>query len=167
MRSSITLGKWFVIISLVLLAITASACGTSPAPEPTRTIALTPMPTQPPPPTSTRVPTPRPTRTIDEVTKTAPTSQYLDGKHMSKGLQCQACHPTMPPKGLPAMSVCLNCHNGSMTALAEKTNRVEPNPHVSHVEVESCADCHTGHGPFVYGCGKEGCHTEYSNTRFR
>lgn len=106
-------------------------------------------------------------RTVEEVTKSAPTSQFLDGKHVAKGLQCTSCHTTMPPKGAPAMTVCLNCHLGSMTALAEKTNKVDPNPHKFHEEVESCADCHTGHGPFVYGCGKAGCHIEYSNNRFK
>ena len=106
-------------------------------------------------------------RTVDDVTKSIATSQFMDGKHQAKGITCDACHTAMPPKGAPEMSVCLKCHFGSMTALAEKTNKVDPNPHKFHEDVSSCADCHTGHGPFVYGCGKAGCHTEYSNTRFK
>jgi uncharacterized protein with PIN domain len=99
--------------------------------------------------------------------KTVATSQFMDGKHQAKNVPCDACHTAMPPKGAPEMAVCLKCHLGTMTALAEKTNKVDPNPHKFHEDVASCADCHTGHGPFVYGCGKAGCHTEYSNNRFK
>ena len=106
-------------------------------------------------------------RTVDDIMKTVATSQFMDGKHQAKNVPCDACHAAMPPKGAPEMAVCLKCHLGSMTALAEKTEKITPNPHKFHEDVSSCAECHTGHGPFVYGCGKDGCHTDYSNTRFK
>lgn len=106
-------------------------------------------------------------KTVEEVTKSAPTSPFMDGKHVAKGLQCAACHTTMPPKGAPETKVCLSCHKGSYTAMAEVTAKVNPNPHTSHEGEIPCTACHKSHEPFVYGCGKAGCHTEYSSNRFK
>ncbi|MBI5650328.1 MAG: cytochrome c3 family protein [Chloroflexi bacterium] len=99
--------------------------------------------------------------------KTAPTSQFMDGKHLAKNVQCPACHAALPPTAAPETKTCLSCHKGSYTAMAEVTAKVNPNPHTSHEGEIPCVDCHKGHQPFVYGCGKAGCHTEYSNTRFK
>ncbi|MBI5300805.1 MAG: cytochrome c3 family protein [Chloroflexi bacterium] len=99
--------------------------------------------------------------------KTAPVSQFMDGKHVTKGLQCTACHTAMPPKGAPETKTCLSCHKNTYTAMAEVTAKVSPNPHSSHEGEIPCVDCHKGHEPFVYGCGKAGCHSEYSSNRFK
>lgn len=168
----------FFVVILLLVVLSASACQPQPVATPlpplptvlataTSAVKATVPPTAAPKAAVTAAPKPKVVRTVDDITKTIATSQFLDGKHQAKGLACDACHTAMPPKGAPEMSVCLKCHLGTMTALAEKTDKVQPNPHKSHMEVESCAECHTGHGAFVYGCGQAGCHTEYSNNRFK
>ena len=161
------------VVILMCVALALAACNTEPKSTP-----LPPLPTVLA--TATRPPTAVPTaapksesvkttgaKTVDEVMKSAPTSQFMDGKHLAKGLQCQACHTPFPPKGAPEVKVCLSCHKGSYTAMAEVTAKVNPNPHTSHEGEIPCTDCHKGHEPFVYGCGRAGCHTDYSSTRFK
>jgi hypothetical protein len=139
---------------ICLLLVTVAACS-SPTPTPTPRPTATPFPTA----TPTRV------KTVDEVTAALPTSKFLDAKHAAKGVQCVACHGTMPPKGAPEMSVCLGCHGGSYTALGDLTVKVNPNPHRSHNGELACTKCHHGHAPFEYYCGT--CHDEFRNTRFQ
>ncbi|MBI5650324.1 MAG: cytochrome c3 family protein [Chloroflexi bacterium] len=93
-------------------------------------------------------------------------SRYLDNQHMSKGLECNACHSTLSPANSPTTATCLTCHKGSYAAVAELTARVSPNPHKSHEGEIPCAECHRGHQSFVYKCGGV-CHTEYSNSRYQ
>jgi fumarate reductase flavoprotein subunit len=89
----------------------------------------------------------------------------MDNKHIAKGMQCETCHTPFPPTSDPDMAVCLKCHTGSYDKLGELTAKIDPNPHKSHEGQIPCANCHTAHGPFVYGCGQ--CHPEYTNSRFK
>ncbi len=162
---------------LILVVMVVAACQPQPVATP-----LPPLPTVDPAmvkPTATAAPKVEPTKpaapaakpgtikTVEGITLSAPTSPFMDGKHVTKGVPCIACHTAMPPKGAPETKTCLSCHKNSYTALAEVTAKVNPNPHTSHEGEVPCTDCHKGHEPFVYGCGKAGCHTEYSNTRFK
>lgn len=168
---------WLALV-LLLVLVSTLACQPQPVATP-----LPPLPTVDPAavkPTATAAPKveatkpaaapaakPGTVKTVEDIMKSAPTSPFMDGKHVTKGLPCTACHTAMPPKGAPETKVCLSCHKNSYTAMAEVTVKVNPNPHTSHEGEVPCADCHKGHEPFVYGCGKAGCHTEYSNNRFK
>lgn len=172
------LSKLFLYGTLLMLVVLViSACQPQPVATP-----LPPLPTVDPAtikPTATAAPKveatkpaapatkPGAIKTVEDITKSAPTSPFMDGKHVTKGVPCTACHTTMPPKGAPEPKVCLGCHKGTYTALAELTAKVNPNPHTSHEGDTPCTDCHKSHDPFVYGCGKAGCHTEYTNNRFK
>lgn len=148
---------WLILTSLTLLLALTSACAT-PTPKPTPTLTLLErldaMPTS----------TPSPVRSVAQVNSSWPTSKFMDNKHLSKGIQCTSCHNSMPPQGPPKSEVCLGCHGGSYSALAEKTVKVNPNPHKSHLGEIACTECHRSHDAFRYYC-KE-CHSEYSNDRF-
>jgi fumarate reductase flavoprotein subunit len=104
-------------------------------------------------------------KTIEQVTRSWPNSPYLDHAHMSKGLECQACHSVWLPQEIPSMNVCLSCHGNSYPALASKTNKLEPNPHMSHNGEIECISCHHAHKPFEYYC--KICHTEIKTERFK
>ena len=149
---------WIAFALGALFLVLLSACGPKATPTPMPTLVIIPSPTPPPQPT-------RGPRSVDQITKAVATSPYLDGKHAVKGMACETCHVTMPPKGVPANQTCLTCHSGSYTALAEKTQKVSPNPHKSHEGETACAECHRAHEPFVYKCGTP-CHSEYTNNRF-
>ena len=140
-------------LCLVLL-VSVAACS-SPKPPATPTPTPAPLPTF----------TPRPVKTVDQVNAALPTSKFLDAKHVAKGVQCVACHGTMPPKGAPGTAVCLSCHGGSYGALGEVTAKVNPNPHRSHNGELPCIECHHAHAPFEYYCGS--CHDEFRNDRFQ
>ncbi|MBI4786013.1 MAG: cytochrome c3 family protein [Chloroflexi bacterium] len=149
---------WIAFALCALLLLLLAACGPKATPTPMPTLVVIPSPTSPPLPT-------RGPRSVEQIIKAVATSPYLDGKHAAKGMGCDTCHKTMPPTAVPEVQTCLTCHSGSYTALAEKTQKVNPNPHKSHEGQTPCADCHRGHEPFVYKCGTP-CHTEYTNTRF-
>lgn len=168
---------FFFALVLLFLAVSTMACQSQPVATP-----LPPLPTVDPAavkPTATAAPKveatkppvvvakPGAVKTVEEIMRTAPASPFMDGKHVSKGLQCIACHTAMPPRNAPDTKTCLSCHKGSYTAMAEVTAKVNPNPHTSHEGEIPCVECHKGHEAFVYGCGKAGCHTEYSNNRFK
>ncbi|MBI4789201.1 MAG: cytochrome c3 family protein [Chloroflexi bacterium] len=148
---------WIGFASLVFLIVFAVACA-SPTPKPTPTLSLLER--------LERLPTatPRTPQTIEQVMQGWQTSRYLDNKHLSKGMACATCHTPSPPPNPPTSAACLTCHKGSYTALAEVTQRINPNPHKSHLGEAECADCHRGHRPFEYAC--KTCHNEYSNSRY-
>jgi hypothetical protein len=79
---------------------------------------------------------------------------FLADKHKAAGLECNGCHVEAPSKA-PDMKVCLKCH-GPYDALAAKTEKVNPNPHASHLGEEDCDSCHHGHKASVDRCGR--CH---------
>ncbi len=56
-------------------------------------------------------------------------------------------HQALGLKEMPAMTQCLSCHaNGSYQALAEKTAKLKPNPHASHMADVQCDACHVWQG---------------------
>jgi fumarate reductase flavoprotein subunit len=70
--------------------------------------------------------------------------KFLADRHQARGMTCASCHKEEPPKAAVPASVCLGCH-GSYARIAEKTLKVEPNPHASHMGEVSCDNCHHGH----------------------
>lgn len=72
--------------------------------------------------------------------------QPLANRHMAHGVDCVSCHGTKTPQ--PGAVVdnknCLTCHQ-SYEALAKRTEKLEPNPHFSHLGNVRCSDCHSGH----------------------
>ena len=161
-------GAWFAASALMLGACQPQPVATPLPPLPTvlatATKPATAVPTAAP---KTDAVKPTGAKTVEGITLSAPTSPFMDGKHVTKGVSCIACHTAMPPKGAPETKTCLSCHKGSYTAMAEVTAKINPNPHTSHEGEIACVECHKGHESFVYGCGKAGCHTEYSNNRFK
>ena len=84
-------------------------------------------------------------------------STLLADVHQSKGIKCTSCHKEEPPKNQVGSSVCLECHGGQMK-LIERTNKYDPNPHVSpHSNKLVCEDCHHLHKPSEISC--KVCHT--------
>ncbi len=148
---------WIVLVCSIVVLVLVSACA-SPTPKPTPTLTLdeqiAAFPTL----------TPIAVKNVEQVTKSWHTSQFMDNKHLSKGLSCNVCHTAMPPQGAPKSEVCLGCHGASYEAMAEKTSKLTPNPHKSHLGEPLCADCHYSHEPFVFKCRE--CHFEFTNTRF-
>ncbi len=70
----------------------------------------------------------------------------LADRHVQMGLKCDACHGSQTPA--PGAKVgndkCLACHQ-SYEALAQKTEKLDPNPHYTHLGNVRCSDCHAGH----------------------
>lgn len=93
---------------------------------------------------------------------TTATDSLLGDKHQAKGLQCDACHKEDPPKKSVSNEICLTCH-GDQGKLADKTNKVVPNPHASpHLDPGTplaCDECHHIHKPSKTSCLQ--CHQEF------
>jgi hypothetical protein len=68
----------------------------------------------------------------------------LADKHKAAGISCEGCHKENPPKGLVPTGVCTKCH-GDQAKLANRTQKVIPNPHESHLENVKCELCHHAH----------------------
>lgn len=69
----------------------------------------------------------------------------LAERHAAMKVECAVCHV----KGAPAQDyvtadACLACH-GSFEKVAERTAKMNPNPHYSHLGKVRCSDCHSGH----------------------
>ncbi len=79
---------------------------------------------------------------------------FLAGRHTATGMDCAACHKGSPEKK-PSMTVCLECH-GPYDKLAAKGEKLEPNPHMSHLGELECDNCHHGHKPSTDYCAQ--CH---------
>ena len=81
---------------------------------------------------------------------------FLADRHKEAGIDCSGCHKESPPKEEPAMEACLKCH-GPHEKLAVKGEKLEHNPHASHLGELECFNCHHGHKPSVNYCDR--CHT--------
>jgi fumarate reductase flavoprotein subunit len=80
---------------------------------------------------------------------------FLVDKHKNRGTDCSGCHRESPVKQDVPMAVCLGCH-GDYRKVAAKTNKLDPNPHDSHLGEVDCAKCHHAHKPSVNACNE--CH---------
>jgi len=69
---------------------------------------------------------------------------FLADKHTVAGIACGGCHKENPPKERVATVVCTKCH-GDQAKLAERTQKVIPNPHDSHLGNVECGLCHHSH----------------------
>ncbi|MEF2074182.1 cytochrome c3 family protein [Consotaella aegiceratis] len=61
--------------------------------------------------------------------------------------KCTDCHENDKPEEAPPYGICLTCHK-SYEALAEKSSKLDPNPHDNHYILDSepdCDECHMGH----------------------
>jgi fumarate reductase flavoprotein subunit len=80
---------------------------------------------------------------------------FLGDRHKNVGVDCAGCHKEDPPKEKVPMAVCLGCHGG-YPEVAAKTNKIDPNPHNSHLGEIECGQCHRAHKASVLVCA--GCH---------
>lgn len=86
--------------------------------------------------------------------------KMLADRHVERGLKCESCHTTMPPKAVNTDG-CLKCHV-SYEKLAARTDKNDINPHASHLENLDCGACHHGHKKPVLACDE--CH-EFTNIK--
>jgi len=80
---------------------------------------------------------------------------FLSDKHKVAGIGCGDCHNGNPPKELAPTEVCTKCH-GDQAKLANRTQKVIPNPHESHLGEVKCELCHHAHKPSENYCST--CH---------
>lgn len=87
---------------------------------------------------------------------------FLGDRHLAKGLSCASCHKEDPPKNKVPNSMCMTCHQDE-GKLAERTNKVVPNPHASpHLDpgtAPACDECHHIHKPSQVACIQ--CHPDF------
>ncbi len=83
-------------------------------------------------------------------------AELLGQKHARAGVECVACHKTMPADGSAPPDVCVGCH-GDLRKVAERTKNLRHNPHESHQDELACDACHHLHKPSVDFCMP--CHT--------
>ena len=86
--------------------------------------------------------------------------KMLADRHVARGLKCESCHTTMPPKAVNTDG-CLKCHV-SYEKLAARTDKNDINPHDSHLENLDCGACHHGHKKPGLACDE--CH-EFTNIK--
>ena len=107
------------------------------------------------------------------------TSNHLDNVHNQAGVECKGCHdyPVMAeieggikyltgnyfvtadgtiPKQEFGEEMCLDCHI-SKEYLANQTDFLTHNPHLSHQGEMQCNDCHVSHGEQIDACSE--CHS--------
>lgn len=84
-------------------------------------------------------------------------AENLADFHVQQGAKCEVCHQEQAPKPNSRVNPqnCLACHK-SFEAVAERTNKLEPNPHNSHLGEVPCSDCHQGHKEYKNMCND--CH---------
>lgn len=75
-------------------------------------------------------------------------------KHMQKGVTCEMCHNSAQPVTKAKAKSCAKCHK--YEDLAQKSAKLNPNPHDSHAGQLRCTLCHREHEQSVVYC-KE-CH---------
>ena len=80
---------------------------------------------------------------------------YLADRHKIAGVDCSGCHRESPPKQKAGSEVCVECH-GDYAKVAERTARLDINPHDSHMGEIDCDQCHRGHQRSVLVCRQ--CH---------
>lgn len=89
------------------------------------------------------------------MTEVMAADHFLADRHVERGLKCDSCHTTQPPKAVPT-SQCQSCHGG-YDKLAKRTEKLDINPHDSHLENPQCGDCHRGHKKPTLVCDQ--CHS--------
>jgi fumarate reductase flavoprotein subunit len=80
---------------------------------------------------------------------------FLADKHRNRGTDCSGCHKESPLEQDVPVAVCLGCH-GDYGKVAAKTNKLDPNPHNSHLGEVDCGKCHHAHKASVNACNE--CH---------
>ncbi len=80
---------------------------------------------------------------------------FLADNHKSRGTDCSGCHKESPSKQDVPVVVCLGCH-GDYGKVGTKTNKLDPNPHDSHLGEIECGKCHHAHKVPVNACNE--CH---------
>ena len=80
---------------------------------------------------------------------------FLADKHNSARIPCEGCHKESSPREQVPTSICNECH-GDFAKIAERTKKVIPNPHESHLGNLKCELCHHAHKPSEDYCSK--CH---------
>ena len=68
----------------------------------------------------------------------------MGDKHKKAGIVCEECHRDGSPEGNVITDICFKCHIG-YSKLAERTNKITPNPHESHLGYLECVACHHIH----------------------
>ena len=91
----------------------------------------------------------------DSLSAAAAGQALLGEKHQKSGVQCAGCHKEMPPKANVTMAACFTCH-GDYAKLAEKTKKMERNPHSHHLDELECDKCHHVHKASTDYCAQ--CH---------
>ncbi|MFR6028254.1 MAG: cytochrome c3 family protein [Sutterella wadsworthensis] len=76
----------------------------------------------------------------------------INGPHAS--LDCTTCHANGQFKA-PAKETCFQCHQSYQT-VAERTAKMNPNPHSNHRGEKDCNACHSMHGKSHFECND--CH---------
>ncbi len=76
----------------------------------------------------------------------------INGPHAA--LPCTTCHTGDQMKA-PAKETCLGCH-GSYEKVAERTAKMNPNPHSNHRGAKDCNACHSMHAKPRFECND--CH---------
>jgi hypothetical protein len=89
--------------------------------------------------------------------------QEIKDLHGILGVSCMDCHGDKSPPQIPERETCLKCHK-SYPAVAERTEKLKPNPHASHDGWVPCTNCHSTHGTSRLYCN--GCHT-FRNFRMK
>ncbi len=81
--------------------------------------------------------------------------QEIKDIHGKLGVSCKDCHGDTSQPQVPEREICLKCHK-SYAAVAERTEKLKPNPHASHDGWVACTNCHSTHGTSRLYCN--GCH---------
>lgn len=79
---------------------------------------------------------------------------FLAEQHINRGVACTSCHQSQPQKEVTAKT-CQSCH-GEYDKLVKLTDKLEINPHESHLGEPDCTDCHHGHKKSTPACKQ--CH---------
>ena len=67
--------------------------------------------------------------------------KMLADRHVERGVACASCHgdKTPAPGAQVATAQCNACHT-SLDAVAERTKKLDPNPHYNHLVGLDCTD---------------------------
>lgn len=76
--------------------------------------------------------------------------------HTALGTACVDCHGMEKPTKPASADSCLACHGGDYETLAKTTEKLDPNPHYTHLGDMPCSECHNNHKPSVNMCAS--CH---------
>lgn len=75
-------------------------------------------------------------------------------RHKEYGVDCAGCHEAKEKKQFDYKQ-CLVCHE-SYLKVAERTKKLERNPHKNHYGEAECNACHQGHKADEFPCAQ--CH---------